>query len=94
MNFTPNEKQEKAFDKVSKAIKDAKKAGLIFYGKCGQLVAYTKQADEYVEKNGFLNCFGTMQGQIPNISMAGLIKDSGADDYPQFISDADEREFS
>ena len=94
MKFTPNEKQEKAFEKVAKAIKDAQKTGLVFYGKSGQLVAYTKQADEYVESNGFLNCFGTKQGQIPNISKSELIKDSGADDYPQFMSAADEYKFS
>jgi len=94
MNFNPNQKQIDAFKKVEKSIKDAKKLGLVFYGKSGNLVAYTKQADNYVDEKGFLNCFGTLCSQIPCISISGLIKDSGADDYPQFITKSDEEQFS
>lgn len=88
--MNPTTDQKKAFTKVANAIKAAKKAGLIFYGKSGDLVAYTKEAEDYVESHGFLKCLRSTHGEIPNISVSGLINDSGADDYPHFISKADE----
>jgi hypothetical protein len=94
MDFNPNQKQKEAFKKVEKAIKDAKKSGLVFYGKSACLVAYTKQADKYIDENGFENCFGNMCSQIPCISENGLINDSGADDYPQFMTKSDEERYS
>lgn len=94
MNFTPTQEQEKAFKRVENAIKNAQKLGLVFYGKSGNLVAYRKEADDYVDNYGFDNCLGNGYPQIPNISVSGLIKDSGADDYPSFISESDKEEFS
>lgn len=84
-SFSPTEEQKLAYKKVAKAIKEAKRKGLVFYGKSGSLVAYTKQADAYVESIGFEKCLGGY-GQIDCISETGLIKDSGADDYPSYQS--------
>jgi hypothetical protein len=93
-NFNPTSKQQQAFKRVERAIKDAKKEGLIFYGKSQSLVAYTKEADDYIRTNGFEKCFGTNAGQIPCISKLDLINDSGADDYPQFLTKSDEEYYS
>jgi len=94
MEFSPNKEQILAFKKVEKAIKDAQKKGLVFYGKSGNLVAYTKQADNYNNEVDFSRTLGTGFGQIPNISKSGLIVDSGADDYPCYRTQADEDMYS
>jgi predicted MarR family transcription regulator len=89
-NFKINKEQTKAFKSVERAVKKVQKAGLIFYGKSGNLVAYTKDASDYADQD-FESCFGYGTGrQIDCISEAGLIRDSGGDDYPSFITEADE----
>lgn len=93
MNFTPTLKQEKAFKKVEIAIKKAQKLGLVFYGKSESLVAYTKQADRYIEED-FDNSLGTGFNQIESISQTGLISDSGADDYACYRTKHDEEMYS
>ena len=93
MSFTPTLEQEKAFKKVETAIKKAQKLGLVFYGKSGDLVAYTKQADKYIEED-FDNSLGTGLSQVDCISKTGLISDSGADDYACYRTKFDEEMYS
>jgi hypothetical protein len=89
-NFKITNEQNKAFKSVERAIKKAQKSGLIFYGKSGSLVAYTKDAADYADED-FEKCFGYGTGtQIDCISETGLIRDSGGDDYPNFITEDDE----
>ena len=90
MKFSPNKKQDLAFKKVAKAIKDAQKTGLVFYAKSDCLVAYTKQADKYNSEVDFRYTLGTGFSQVSCISQTGLIIDSGADDYPSYRTRADE----
>lgn len=82
MSFEPTKEQRKAFKKVADAIKLAQKAGLVFYGKSDSLVAYTVEANDYIENYGFERCLNNGNKQIEHISQTGLINDSGADDYP------------
>ena len=70
--------------------KTKQKKGLVFYGKSGNLVAYTKQADDYNNKVDFSETLGTGFREIECISKAGLIVDSGADDYPNYRSAEDQ----
>lgn len=93
MTFTPNEKQEKAFDAVVKAMKEAKKIGLVFYGKGDTLVAYTKVADDYVNKHDTWELIGNKNEQLPCLSCLKVLSDSGADDYPCFANEEDERKY-
>jgi len=80
--------QQKAYDSVIRAIKSAQKKGLVFYGKSGNLVAYTKQSDSYVDQNGFEACLRANTEQIENLSTS-ILQDSGADDYPSYINESD-----
>lgn len=90
-NFNITDEQNKAFKAVARAIKKAQKTGLVFYGKSGSLVAYTKDAADYSDSD-FESCFGFGTGsQIDCISETGLIRDSGADDYPNYKTEADEK---
>ena len=94
MNFSPSKEQETAFKKVAKAIKDAQKIGLVFYGKSGSLVAYTKQADKYNNEVDFQETLGTGLNEVDFISQTGLISDSGADDYACYRSVFDQNKYS
>lgn len=94
MKFPPNKGQIKAYEKVKKAIKEAQKKGLVFYGKSGNLVAYTKQADDYNNEVDYGKTLATGFSQIECISESGLIIDSGADDYPSYRSQADQDKYS
>lgn len=89
--FLPTKQQKKAFDRVRKAMAAATKAGLVFYGKQGSLVAYTKYADDYVEEHGFDKLLGNGCKQIPTMFLP--ITDSGADDYPSFKRAEDDPDF-
>ena len=94
LKHVPTEAQEKAFDAVVKAIQAAKKKGLVFYGKCSALVAYTKHADTYIEDElGFDNSLRGMGSQVPFLSK-DLLADSGADDYGHYPTEADERKYT
>ena len=89
-----NKKQELAFNSLIKAFKEAKKTGLVIYAKSEKLVAYTKQADDYVKnEHGFEKCLSSYGGQIPYLSCS-LLADSGADDYPSYIDKADAEKFN
>lgn len=91
----PTAAQKKAFDKVVKAFQMAKKSGLVFYAKSQNIVAYTKEADNYIEnEHGFENCLRGEGYQIPYISKSFLINDSGADDYASYITKDDELKFN
>ena len=93
-NFYITDEQRKAFKAVERAFKKAQEAGLVFYGKCGDLVAYTEDAANYADED-FESCFGRGTGrQIDCIHKGGLIRDSGADDYPHFRNKADESFYS
>ncbi len=88
----PNKKQTKAFEQVIKAIDRAKKAGLVFYGKQDNLVAYTKQANDYIKQYDFDRICATGYRAIPYISDSCLT-DSGADDYPCYKKDTHQHKF-
>ena len=93
-NFTITDEQIKAFKGIERAIKKAQKTGLVLYGKSGSLVAYTEDAANYADSD-FKSCFGYGTGHaIDCISEAGLIRDSGGDDYPNYRTKEDERKYS
>jgi hypothetical protein len=89
---TPTPTQVKIFKDAVKAIKKAKKAGLVIYAKQYDLVAYNKSADDYIESD-FLNSLGTGFSQIECLSERCLA-DSGADDYGSYRSAEDEEKYS
>lgn len=94
MKHTANKKQEEAFEALKKAFSKCKKNGLVIYAKCGNIVAYTKQADNYVEnEHGFETCLSSCNGSIPYLS-ANVLADSGADDYPNYVSEEDSIKFN
>lgn len=91
-----NKRQQKAFEKVVKAMENAKKLGLVFYAKQWTLVAYTKDADNYAEQNCPLHKLSYVEncGVIPYLDAYGLLSDSGADDYAVYISDKDAKKYN
>ena len=91
--FTPTKKQEDAFKDVVKAFKKAKKTGLVFYGKQDSIVAYKKNADDYLDV-GLHVCCGTGYSQVECLNSLGCIDDSGADDYGSYLSQEDEDLYS
>lgn len=91
--FTPTKKQEDAFNDVVKAFAKAKRLGLVFYGKSGSLVAYKKNADDYMEAD-FEKSLRGGGNQIENLSAFNCISDSGADDYGCYLTKEDEEKYS
>lgn len=91
VKFNPTKKQEKAFKLVIAAINRAKKSGLVFYGKQGSLVAYKKQADDYVNQNEDKVEHGKGK-QIIHLG-ENVLADSGADDYPSYVTVGDEKRY-
>lgn len=91
LTFKATIQQEKAFNKVIKAIKDAKKKGLVFYGKQNNLVAYTKQAETYIETDIDGCWFG--KGKVIDYLSANVLSDSGADDYALYRTTEDAQNF-
>lgn len=84
-----NKEQEVAFNKVIKAIKQAKAKGLCFYGKQDSLVAYTKTADNYMRQYDFDRLLGRCNSVIPYLAET-VLHDSGADDYAQYYNPEDQ----
>lgn len=91
--FTPTPKQEAAFNDVVKAFKKARKTGLVFYGVCNTIVAYKKNADDYIT-NDFEASLRGDGNQIVNLSATGCIVDSGADDMGCYLTEGDEIKYS
>lgn len=91
--FEPTEKQKKAFKAVIAAIKRANKSGLVFYGKSDYLVAYKKNADEYIDEVDFSDGLATGFSEIEHLS-ARALSDSGADDYSCYRSYEDQEKYS
>lgn len=89
---TPTKKQEEFFKEVEKAFIKARKAGLVFYGKCGSLVAYKKNADDYIEQD-FEGSLATGLKEIEFLSSNKCIIDSGADDYGSYRNESDLTDF-
>jgi len=89
---TASKAQKKAFDQVVKAIERAKKTGLVFYGKQWDLVAYTKQADDYANEFGFERSLSGVS-QIPYLSKH-ILADCGADDYSRYRTQEDREKFN
>jgi len=90
----PNKTQEIAFDNVIKAIRKAQKSGLVFYAKSKKLVAYTKQADDYIENQvGFEKSLSGRFGQLYNLGES-VLQDSGADDYGAYVSEKDAKKYN
>jgi len=87
--YIPSQVQVKAFENVIKAIRDANKKGLVFYGKQENLVAYTKEADRYANQFDFGNLLRGRGCEIHFLNESILI-DSGADDYGRYMSIEDE----
>jgi len=82
--------QAKAFAQVIKAMKRAQSKGLMFYGKQWSLVAINKETAKYESDNDILNnrrCNG--DNEIENFS-CHILADSGADDYANYLSNADD----
>jgi len=89
-----NKKQTKAWLSLLKAFDNAKKSGLVLYGKCGSLVAYTKDAEKYVNDNGGFNrCLRGRHGEIPHESSV-VLNDSSADDFVAYISESDRKKYN
>lgn len=88
MSHIPNKKQEEAFKEAVKAIKKCKRLGLRVYGKQNSLVAYTKDADDYISDNDLM-AQRKFCGEIPHLANTCL-QDSGADDYPNYATYEDQ----
>lgn len=87
--YIANKSQVAAFNKVIKAIQAAKKTGLVFYAKQWNIVAYTKEADNYIENIiGFERSLRGGNGQVHNLS-SNILADSGADDYGSYATTED-----
>lgn len=93
MSHIPNIEQIKAFKQLVNSFKKCKKLGLVIYAKQYDLVAYTKEADEYAEEFGFEKALTGDGGVIPYIS-AKVLTDSGADDYALYRTIEDEEHFN
>lgn len=89
----PTKAQEKAFKDVISAIKKAKKAGLVFYAKQWNLVAYRKEADDYLESFNFSEVLSG-KGSVVEYLSDNVLSDSGADDYGRYISFEDEEKYN
>jgi len=94
MKHYATKKQEEAFGKVVKAFNEAKKAGLVFYGKSGSLVAYTKIADKYNDAVDFEEALSGNYGAVPFLTDRRCISDSGADDYACYRTEEDSEKYS
>jgi hypothetical protein len=93
MSHIPTIEQEKAFKSVINALKKCKKLGLVIYAKQYDLVAYTKEADDYAEEFGFEKALSGSGNQMPCISVQ-ILQDSGADDYPVYRNKKDQDLFN
>ena len=93
MSHTPTKEQEKAFKSAINALKKCKKLGLVIYAKQYDLVAYTKEADDYAEEFGFEEALRGEGSQMPCIS-TNILADSGADDYPVYRTKSDQEMFN
>lgn len=91
INHNATKKQEKAFENVVKAMNKAKAVGLHFYAKQFNLIAYTEQADNYLNRYDFQKYFGygTSKNTVPYLSAHSILDDSGADDYQYYLTDKD-----
>lgn len=93
MTHYANKKQEEAFKEVVKAFQKARKLGLVFYGKSDTLIAYTKQADNYIDQVPFHQACATGYSSLPCLTALKCISDSGADDYGSYRSQEDEDKY-
>lgn len=93
MSHIPTIEQEKAFKSAINALKKCKKLGLVIYAKQYDLVAYTKEADDYAEEFGFEKALTGEGSQMPCLS-ATILADSGADDYPVYRTKEDQYLFN
>lgn len=92
MKHKPNKKQKEAFNDVIKAINNAKKLGLVFYGKQECLIAYSKAADDYINKFDFSKTLSTGLKVVPYLC-SNVLSDSGADDYSCYFTKEDELKY-
>jgi len=81
-DFELTTEQKKAFGKVVKAIKDAKKTGIAFYAKSNELCAFQSKAMEHAAPLHSIGRFD-YANPIPYES-ATVLADSGADDTEYF----------
>lgn len=94
MSHIPNDKQIKAFNNAVKAIKKLRDLDMMIYGKQDYLVAYTKDADNYIQEYAPLHkIFDETFGTVPCLNFRCL-NDSGADDYASYISKEHHDEFN
>lgn len=93
MTHIPTKEQEKAFKSAINALKKCKELGLVIYAKQYDLVAYTKEADDYAEEFGFEKALKGKGSQMPCISTT-VLSDSGADDYPVYRTKFDQEFFN
>jgi len=85
-DFEITDKQRKAYKDVAKAIKKAKKLGLVFFGKQSVLTAYPQKAFQLdlVAEIDDRNSESDRGNPVPDLGDHGLIIDSGADDQLYF----------
>lgn len=81
-NFEITPEQKKAFNKVIKAIKEAKKTGIVFYAKSNDLCVYQNKAMKHAVPLHLTGRFD-YKNPIPYES-ATVLADSGADDTEYF----------
>lgn len=86
----PTKAQEKAFERVEKAIEAARKKGLYFYGRQNVLEAYTEPAMKYLEREAI--CDGSRR--IPCLKALNALADCGADDSWSYATAEDEELFN
>jgi len=96
MSHTPNKEQEKAFKAAIDALKKCKKLGLRIYAKQWDLVAYTKDADDYADEKCPLHKMSRLNncGTIPYLDGNRILSDSGADDFAFYISQEDKEKYN
>lgn len=95
MSHTPNDKQIKAFNNAVKAIKKLRDLDMIIYGKQDYLVAYTKDADNYIRKyNPLHKTIDHCSDIMVTCLNERCLNDSGADDYACYISKEDHDKYN
>ena len=96
MSHIATKEQEKAFKEAVNAIKKCRNLGLRVYAKQHDLVAYTKDANDYADEKCPLHRLSYVDnhGTIPYLCGNSILSDSGADDYAVYTSQQDAYKFN
>lgn len=82
-------KQANAFSQVIKSIERLHKTGLVLFGKQFDLVAMTQETALYEREHGLLSRRGRGKNSLEYLC-AGVLFDSGADDFTNYKTDSDD----